>query len=232
MIGGSDERHFQRASRFGFAYVNLGSGQIYDRTYMPGDSGAASTAVLNSLFALHFGSYGGDTVRILYVLLGLSGALLFYTGNLLWIETRTKRARHPQDAPAAQRPRHVRVVSALTLGVCLGCAAALPATLALAHWLAPVLGDLDLLHQGVFYALFGACIAWAVWRGTARAARALLWFTALCNALVPLAVLLASGPDGMLLGSLCALLALFFAWLGWRQPGKGHAPASALAEQA
>ncbi|MDP9877824.1 putative iron-regulated membrane protein [Variovorax boronicumulans] len=221
LVGGSDERHFQRASRYGLAFVHLGTGQIYDRSYLPGDSGHASTALLSSLFALHFGSFGGDPVRLLYLLLGLSGALLFYTGNLLWIETRTKRMRHPQAGPGMERPRHVRVVSALTLGVCLGCAAALPATLALAHWLAPVLdaplGGLDALHQGAYYAILSACIAWAIWRGTDRAARGLLWFTAACNALVPLAVLLSLSPDGMLLGAVCALLTLFFAWLAWRQ---------------
>jgi uncharacterized iron-regulated membrane protein len=214
MVGGSDERYFQRASRYGFVFANLATGQIYDRTYLPGGSGSASTSLINSLFALHFGSYGGDAVRILYVLLGLSGALLFYTGNLLWIETRTKRLRH---SDGMERPRHVQVISALTVGVCLGCAAGLPATLALAHWGAQAMGgDLNLLHQSVFYTVFMGCIAWAIWRGTARAAPGLLWFTALCNALVPLAVFLNPGPDGTLLGGLCGLLAVFFAWLASR----------------
>lgn len=224
LVVGSDERHFQRASRYGLAFVHLGTGQIYDRTYLPGESGHASTAVLNSLFSLHFGSYGGDTVRLLYVALGLSGALLFYTGNLLWIETRTKRARKPQDGPALTRPRHVRIVSALTVGVCLGCAAALPATLALARWLAPYVDDLNTLHQGAYYTLFCGCIGWALWRGTAGAAPGLLWFTAACNALVPLAVLLDPVPDGFLLGALCGLSALFFAWLSRRhraEPAEG-----------
>jgi len=217
VVTGSDERHFQRASRYGLAFVNPGSGEIYDRSYLPGASSHASTALISSLFALHFGSFGGDTVRVVYVLLGLSGALLFYTGNLLWIESRTRRARRGQETALAQRPRHVRVVSALTLGVCLGCAAALPATLALARWLAPWLPDLDALHQGAYFGLFGACVAWALWRGTERAARPLLWLAAAGNALVPLAALLRPGADGVLLGATCALLALFFAWLGWRQ---------------
>ena len=217
-MAGSDERHFQRASRYGVAFVNLGTGDIFDANHVPGAEGLPSGALINALFSLHFGSFGGDHGRILYVLLGLSGALLFYTGNLLWIETRTKRGRKPGDA-AVERPRHVRVVSALTVGVCLGCAAALPATLALARWLAPRVGDLNALHQGAYYAVFSACIAWALWRGTARAAPGLLWLAAACNALVPLAVLLAPGPDGVLPGALCALLALFFAWLAWRQRG-------------
>lgn len=229
-VGGIDERHFQRASRYGLAFVNLRTGEIYDRTYVPGESGHVSSALLSGLFSLHFGSFGGDTVRILYVLLGLSGALLFYTGNLLWIETRTKRARKPQAGPAMERPRHVRTVSALTLGVCLGCAAALPATLILAHWLAPRMDNLDALHQGAYHGLFGAGIAWALWRGTDRAAPGLLGFSALCNAGVPLSVAWHPSPDGGLPAAVCAALAVFFAWLWWRQrarvPGTGrvHGP--------
>ena len=219
VVHGVDERHFQRAARYGLAFVHLGTGEITDRTYLPGGSGLASSALLSSLFALHFGSFGGDPVRVLYVLLGLSGALLFYTGNLLWIETRTRRARAARGevAPIEDRPRHVQVVSALTVGVCLGCAAALPITLVLARWLAPQLGNLNALHQGAFYAVFAGCIAWALWRGTERAGRGLLALAALGNALVPLAVVLDPSADGVLLGALCGLLALFFGWLGLRQ---------------
>ena len=216
-VGGSDERHFQRASRYGLAFMDLKTGRLYDRTYLPEGSGHAATALLTSLFSLHFGSYGGDTVRLVYILLGLSGALLFYTGNLLWIETRTKRARRPQDGAAMERPHHVRIVSALTLGVCLGCAAALPATLALARWLAPLVSDLDAVHQGVYYAIFSASVAWALWRGTARAAPGLLWLSAACNALVPLAVVLQPSADGWLLSLLCTALSVFFGWLAMRR---------------
>ena len=92
-----------------------------------------------------------------------------------------------------------------------------PATLVFAHWFAPRLANLNALHQGVYYTLFVASIAWAIWRGTERAAPGLLWFTALCNALVPLAVVLTPDPDGVLLGTTCTALALFFGWLAWRQ---------------
>ena len=57
-----------------------------------------------------------------------------------------------------------------------------------------------------------------------RAAPGLLWLTAACNALVPLAAALGPGPDGRLLGAVCALLALFFAWLGWRHARTGTKP--------
>ena len=49
---------------------------------LPGRMEGWSEAV-NAFFALHFGSFGGNTVRWLYVLMGLAGAALFYTGNLL-----------------------------------------------------------------------------------------------------------------------------------------------------
>ena len=125
-----------------------------------------------------------------------------------------------------ERPHHVRIVSALTLGVCLGCAAALPATLALARWLAPLARALDAVHQGVYYAMFCASVAWALWRGTARAAPGLLAFTALCNAALPITAQLLGwrGGDGRLLEALCAVLALFFGWLAWRH-GRALVPA-------
>ena len=48
MVGGSDERYFQRASRYGFVFANLATGQIYDRTYLPGGSGSASAAPMRA----------------------------------------------------------------------------------------------------------------------------------------------------------------------------------------
>lgn len=227
-VAGRDDRHFKRGAQFGYAFVHLGTGQVYDRVYFPGDTGSALSKALSSFFSLHFGSFGGDPVRVLYVLLGLSGALLFYTGNLLWIETRSKRLRANALGEGAQlqRPRHVRVVSALTQGVCLGCAAGLPFTLVLARWLAPLGADANFVHQAAFYAVFVACMAWALWRGTARAAPGLLAFTALCNAALPITALLLGwrGGDGRLLEALCAVLALFFGWLAWRH-GRALVPA-------
>jgi uncharacterized iron-regulated membrane protein len=64
----------------------------------------------SSLYALHFGSYGGSTVRWLYFALGLAGAFLFYSGNLLWIESRRKR-RH------VDQPRRTRIMARATIGV-------------------------------------------------------------------------------------------------------------------
>ena len=234
LMSGIDDHHqFKRGAHVGFGFVNLGTGELYDRTYFPGGDGSSLAAALRSFFSLHFGSFGGDPVRVLYILLGLSGALIFYTGNLLWIESRTKRSRKAGQ-PAEERPRHVRVVSALTVGTCLGCAAGLPSALVAAKWLSASLPNLDPVLQGSYLAVFLACIAWALARGTARAAPALLWFTAACNALVPLTSVAfhlipgltqRHGPppaDAPWLETLCLLLALFFGWLAWRHQRKGQ----------
>ncbi|KZC41345.1 UNVERIFIED_ORG: hypothetical protein RHOFW104R5_16425, partial [Rhodanobacter sp. FW104-R5] len=81
--------------------------QVAPRTMTPG------MVMLRGLQALHFGNFGHDAVKWLYFVLGLAGAFLFYSGNLLWIESRRKRRQ-------TEQPLRTRVMAALTLGVCLG----------------------------------------------------------------------------------------------------------------
>ena len=125
----------------------------------------------SSLYALHFGSYGGRTVRWLYFALGLAGAFLFYSGNLLWIESRRKR-RH------VDQPRSTRIMARATIGVCvgtcLGISGAFAATLAATH-----LGlDAAISQQFACYGLFLAACAYACVRPIPRAAVELLTATA------------------------------------------------------
>ena len=62
------------------------------------------------LHELHFGNYGGYPLRWLYFALGLGGALLFYSGNRLWLD---KRAR-------GGARRDVHILAALTEGCTYG----------------------------------------------------------------------------------------------------------------
>ncbi len=89
---------------------------------------SASSKLISAMFSLHFGSYGGDTVRWIYFILGIGGAFLFYSGNMLWIETRLRKQKYPQDAIPVQR-KDVRFLANLTIGACLGCILAIVATL-------------------------------------------------------------------------------------------------------
>ncbi|OOG51262.1 PepSY-associated TM helix domain-containing protein [Rhodanobacter sp. C01] len=137
----------------------------------------------SSLYALHFGSYGGRAVRWLYFALGLAGAFLFYSGNLLWIESRRKR-RH------VDQPRRTRIMARATIGVCvgtcLGISGAFAATLMAAH-----LGiDTAMSQTLACYGLFLAACAYAFARPIPRAAIELLTATATLTIAVAMADLL------------------------------------------
>lgn len=67
---------------------------------------------LNAMASLHFGSFAGVDLRILFLLLGLAVAGMIVVGNLMWLDKR-----------ALQRnvsPRAISFVASLTLGGCAG----------------------------------------------------------------------------------------------------------------
>ncbi|WP_198969650.1 PepSY-associated TM helix domain-containing protein [Xylophilus sp. ASV27] len=203
----------------GFAALDPYSGKLISADYM---SGAQNTPNLfiSSFFALHMASFGGVAVWWLYFLLGLAGAWLFYSGNLLWVETRRKAQRKGGDMPVQRRD--TAFMASATVGVCLGCVAGISLTIAAAKWLPGRVDDVPAWHMGIYYAVFFASVGWAFWRGAARAAVPLLWLAAACTAAIPLSSALAgllpqSGlwADSTLLGvdltALAGVLAL--AWI-------------------
>lgn len=179
---------------------------------------------MDSFFALHFGSFGGTPVRWLYFVLGLSGAFLFYSGNLLWIEARRK---HQKRAPLpVQQPRHIRWLAALTVGVCWGSVAGVGLALSAGKWLHGQVGSVNSLYLTVYYSVFLLALGWAFWRGPARATPHLLGLCALSAALVPVASLAAwllpglwvwpavwghSSAGSLAVDGMALLLALLFA---------------------
>lgn len=137
----------------------------------------------SAMYGLHFGSFGGRIVRWLYFVLGLAGAFLFYSGNLLWIESRRKR-RH------IHQPRRTYVMARATLGVCIGTclsiSGAFAATLATRY----ISIDADLAQRTTCYALFlGAC-TYAFMRPVPRTAIELLSATSVLTTAVACADLL------------------------------------------
>lgn len=161
---------------------------------------------LNGLTSLHYGNFGDTLLKWLYFLLGLAGAFLFYSGNLLYVEARRK---HQQ----VEQPCRARFMARLTLGVCLGCIAGISA-LFVAGALLPERWD-----QPVYFGLFFACIVWAFSRAPARAGNELLWLCAALTAAIPAAAWLATGvsPLAALLDGhhhrlWVDLMALLLAW--------------------
>lgn len=165
-------------------------------TQLPGHRDT-NHAALAAAYALHFGDYGNIAVRWLYFLLGLGGAFLFYSGNLLWIESRRKRRQ-------AEQGRSSLIMARATVGICIGVCVAV-STAFVAAQLLPWLGWNT--ATGERWACFGSwalCALWASWRAPLRAARELLWLAATVTALVPLAHGLATG------------------WWFWRSAVEGH----------
>ncbi|MBO1272204.1 PepSY domain-containing protein [Shewanella sp. 4t3-1-2LB] len=140
-------------------------------------------------FGLHFGSFGGMPGRWLYFFMGLSGAMLFYSGNLLWLE---KRRQQQKGAELPQQPRKVRLMAAATVGCCLGAMVAVAITMLLGKWLYSWVTNINYSYLWSYYLCFAAAVLYSFWRGAARAAIHLLRIGALACIAMPLTSVLAT----------------------------------------
>jgi uncharacterized iron-regulated membrane protein len=139
----------------------------------------ANHATLAVVYGLHYGDYGNVIVRWLYFLLGLGGAFLFYSGNLLWIESRRKRRQLKQGRAQVNMAR-------ATVGICLGFCVAIS--------VAFVTAQLSPAHvRWSCFISWAICAFWASRRPPIAAARELLWLAAIVTALIPVAHGIATG---------------------------------------
>ncbi len=177
---------------------------------------SVGTLFLRGLSALHFGDFGHVALQWVYFALGLAGAFLFYSGNLLWVEARRKRHQ-------LEQARTTRLMAQLTLGVSLGCIAGVSAIF-LANKLVPASwGALALWEQRCYYGVFFASVAWAFLRPPARAGHELLLLCALLTGAIPLANYWAGGAhllhapwQGQWPVFAVDALALVAGWAYWR----------------
>jgi uncharacterized iron-regulated membrane protein len=174
-----------------------------------------------TFYGLHAGQYQGAIVAWAYFLLGLSGAWLFYSGNLLWIETRRKTARKGGEV---EQSRSTRLLGSATVGVCLGCVAGISLTIVAAKWLHGRVDDLNHWHELIYYAVFLGSVAWAFAWGAARSAVHLLWLCAAATVSIPLTTLTAlvfpmlglwahASPATISVDVVACVGALGFAWM-------------------
>lgn len=172
----------------GAVALNANTGEML-ATQLPGQRDA-NHATLAAAYALHFGEYGNLWVRWLYFLLGLGGAFLFYSGNLLWVESRRKRRQ-------AEQGRAQLWMARATVGVCIGVCVAISLA-----FVATQLLQMDALHGAmdlgfgvslVCFLAWGLCALWAALRPPVRAAQELLWAAALSTLAIPFAHGIATG---------------------------------------
>lgn len=174
----------------GYVGVHPYSGEWTYTSMLPGKAEGWG-AIVNYFFALHFGSFGGDLVRWVYFFLGLSGAFVFYSGNLLWIESRRKKLR--KNAPEntlPEQPLNLRWMAAGTVGVCFGCAIGVSLAMVAGKWLSGTSANINHTFLNVYYSSFLLAVAFAFWRG-AGATWQLLAASAVSCVLIPLTSLVA-----------------------------------------
>ncbi len=219
-VWGKDPRYLVR--NMGFLLLSPVTGAVIDTEYLPGHQGEWSASV-SSFFALHFGTFGGETIRWGYFFLGLAGAFLFYSGNRVWVESRCRVSRQA-DWPPAPTSRPAILMAAATTGVCLGCVSGLSLTMAAGKWLYGTAADLDAWHWGLYYGVFLAACGWAFHRGVARAGVELLWLASATTAAIPATTALAwvvpglglwvsGGVAGLAVDLVALAGALIFAWM-------------------
>lgn len=155
--------------------LNMSSGEVLNVTH-PETSSAGAT-FYDGLIALHFVSFGGFTAKWVYFILGLAGAFLFYSGNLLWVETRRKRRRPAQ-------PRNTLFLARLNSGVCIGCMAGVSAAFLASRGFADLANRPELTEMA-YFGVFFAAIAWSFLRPVASGTRDVLYATAVLTALIP-----------------------------------------------
>ena len=224
MVDGERDGYAHRGPDYGIMAVHAYTGDIMSPEYLPGHQGAYDAAV-TSFFALHFGNFGGAPVRWSYVVLGFAGAFLFYTGNLLWIESRRKRAR--KSNPDVTQPIKTKLIGGLTTGVTFGCISGISITVAAAKILPGLVSDVAAAHHWIYYLIFAGAVAWGMTRGTARGAFELQILTVVAMLCIPAVSLLSALLPGFgwnhgghtLLVDACALfgagLFAYTAWLTW-----------------
>lgn len=132
--------------------------------------------VVRSMFSLHFGNYGGEFTRWLYFVFGIAGAFLFYSGNILWIESRIKRRKISENLPPKQR-KDVRFIANLTIGACLGCIFAVVTSMAIGRWGSLAIIGLPSVNHVIvycYYLIFLLSIIYCFVVGAAKALPQLL----------------------------------------------------------
>lgn len=193
-----------------------------------GPQTSVNGGVNSSMYALHFGSFGGRAVQWMYFVLGLAGAFLFYSGNLLWIESRRKR-RH------ADQPARTQLMGRATVGICIGSCLGISAAFLVTVVCAGHGARMDTLQRAATYGVFALSCLYAFIRPLPQATRDLLLACALMTALVAMLDLLRNaeawlqpwgaaqwtvfGVDLMALAMSASFLLMAIA--SWRRAGRG-----------
>ncbi|TMP30166.1 peptidase [Pseudoalteromonas rubra] len=182
-VGVVNEEQLMRGALNDYVFINPYTFKIASSSAAHPDQNIWAKLV-SAFFSLHFGSYGGELGRWAYFLMGLAGAGLFYSGNILWLEKRRRKG--------TQQQRSYQIMGALTVGVSLGALMGIAAVFASNKWLTLTSVNINHAYLFVYYASFFSVLGAAFVYGPARTAIHGLKLLALLCVIVPATSLLAA----------------------------------------
>lgn len=170
IIGGKLDGKWIRGPEYAYWVTNPYTAESGYTAMLPSVSGSMGK-IVNGFFTLHFGGFGGSLIHWVYFVLGMSGSLLFLTGNIIWIEARRKKNKGQETA---KQKRSVRIMARLTIGVTLGTLIGVAAALLAVKLLPHNALDITFWQQAIYYAGFLLCIAFTFLQKPIKAAKQLL----------------------------------------------------------
>ncbi|TMP35990.1 PepSY-associated TM helix domain-containing protein [Pseudoalteromonas rubra] len=213
-VGVVNEQQLMRGALNDYVFINPYTFEIASSSAAHPDQNIWAKLV-STFFSLHFGSYGGDLGRWAYFLMGLAGAGLFYSGNILWLEKRRNKG--------VKQTRSYKVMGALTVGVSLGALMGIATVFASNKWLTLMTESINQAYLFLYYMSFFSVVVSAFVYGPARTAIYGLKLLALLCVMVPVTSFIAAvipGTDlwtpnsleAVLVEVVSSLFGLFF-WL-------------------
>lgn len=150
------------------------NGEFVERYSNLGRIEGFSGEILDILFPLHFGNFGGVVVKLLWTILGLGTAMLPITGLMLWLE-RGVKAANPKYSPATYRRFNQLVVGSCG-GIVLACVAMFPGQMIIDHFAG--IDNVGSVIGWIFFPLWLLATVWALlWPNSKQVAQQL---TLLC----------------------------------------------------
>ncbi|WP_290523769.1 PepSY-associated TM helix domain-containing protein [Alcanivorax sp.] len=172
-------------------------------------------AAISPVYSLHFGDYGGTGVKLLYFAMGLLGAVLFVSGNILWCERRSDRVGPSRSSAFLLR---------LTLGLCFGVVCGIAVSFLVSKLLpyTPWGALVASAERQVFWGLLVVLVVWSLRASPLRFSGLMLRIAPLLYLAIPVAQFAVEGrhawqaPD-VLLVNLVVLAVAASLWVVRRQ---------------
>lgn len=168
--------------------------------------------VVKAVFSLHFGNFADIAGKWLYFIMGGLGAVLFYTGNLLWLDKRVRK--HKGITPSTS------IMARLTLGVCLGSMLAVAVSMVMNGIYTALQWPVNYALLTTYYAVFAMALMYAFMQRIPRAAIHLqVALAVVCTAIALIGLL--HWQDDWAIAVTSTVLAIMFARMAQKTRQRG-----------